>query len=128
MTTRLLTLRDVTAMTALSRSTVYALAESRCPKPIRLGSRPIRRVEQEVLDFIASRPRRGSGTARRVAGTCGDLLGRRTGSAAPSTSRCKTGGRTAPPRDLQAGRPVHRPAFGPPSDSRTVNGSTGWTS
>ena len=36
MTTRLLTLRDVTAMTALSRSAVYALmAESRFPKPIR---------------------------------------------------------------------------------------------
>ena len=40
MTTRLLTLRDVTRMTALSRSAVYALmAESRFPKPIRIGSR-----------------------------------------------------------------------------------------
>ena len=36
---RLLTLRDVTAATALSRSAVYALmAESRFPKPIRIGS------------------------------------------------------------------------------------------
>ena len=55
---RLLTLRDVTATTALSRSAVYALmAESRFPKPIRVGTRAVRWVEQEVLDFIASRPR-----------------------------------------------------------------------
>ena len=58
---RLLTLRDVTAVTALSRSAVYALmAESRFPKPIRIGTCAIRWVEQEVLDFIASRPRAGS--------------------------------------------------------------------
>ena len=58
---RLLTLRDVTAATALSRSAVYALmAESRFPKPIRIGARAVRWVEQEVLDFIASRPRAGS--------------------------------------------------------------------
>ena len=58
---RLLTLRDVTAATALSRSAVYALmAESRFPKPIRIGSRAVRWLEQEVRDFIASRPRGGS--------------------------------------------------------------------
>ena len=58
---RLLTLRDVTAATALSRSAVYALmAESRFPKPIRIGARAVRWVEQEVRDFIASRPRGGS--------------------------------------------------------------------
>ena len=46
MTTRLLTLRDVTGMTALSRSAVYALmAESRFPKPIRIGSQAIWWVE-----------------------------------------------------------------------------------
>ena len=61
MATRLLTLRDVTGMTALSRSAIYALmAESRFPKPIRIGTRAVRWVEQEVLDFIASRPRAGS--------------------------------------------------------------------
>ena len=61
MLTRLLTLREVTAMTALSRSSVYALmAESRFPKPLRVGSRAVRWVEQEVLDFIASLPRGGS--------------------------------------------------------------------
>ena len=57
----LLTLRDVMAMTAVPGSAVYALmAESRFPKPIRIGSRAVRWVEQEVLDFIASRPRGGS--------------------------------------------------------------------
>ena len=58
---RLLTLRDVTQVTALSRSAVYALmAQSRFPKPIRIGSRAVRWVEQEVLDFITSRPRGGA--------------------------------------------------------------------
>ena len=61
MTARLLTLRDVMHMTALSRSAVCALmAESQFRKPIRIDSRAVRRVEQEVLDFIASRPRGGS--------------------------------------------------------------------
>ena len=42
---RILTLRDVMATTALSRSAVYALmAESRFPKPIRIGSRAVRWV------------------------------------------------------------------------------------
>ncbi len=58
---RLLTLRDVTELTALSRSAVYALmSESRFPKPLRVGSRAVRWVEHEVLDFIATRPRAGS--------------------------------------------------------------------
>ena len=61
MSTRLLTLREVTGMTALSRSAIYArMAESRFPKPTRVGTRAVRWVEQEVLDFIASRPRAGS--------------------------------------------------------------------
>ena len=61
MTPRLLTLRDVLNITALSRSSVYALmAESRFPKPLRVGSRAVRWVEQEVLDFIASCPRGGT--------------------------------------------------------------------
>ena len=66
---RLLTLRDVMAATALSRSAVYALmAESRFPKPIRIGSRAVRWVEREVLDFIASRPRAGSDRPPRSQG------------------------------------------------------------
>ena len=61
MTTKLLTLRDVMRMTALSRSAVYALmGPSRFPKPIRISSRAVRWVEQEVLDFVASRPRGGT--------------------------------------------------------------------
>ena len=61
MATKLLTLRDVTTITALSRSAIYAMmAESRFPKPIRIGNRAVRWVEQEVLDFIASRPRAGT--------------------------------------------------------------------
>ena len=66
---RLLTLRDVTAVTTLSRSAIYALmAESRFPKPIRIGNRAVRWVEQEVLDFIASRPRGGSDRPARSHG------------------------------------------------------------
>ena len=66
---RLLTLRDVTAATALSRSAVYALmAVSRFPKPIRIGARAVRWVEQEVRDFIASRPRGGSERPARSQG------------------------------------------------------------
>ena len=61
MTRKLLTLRDVTALTALSRSAIYAMmAASRFPKPLRIGNRAVRWVEQEVLDFIDSRPRGGS--------------------------------------------------------------------
>ena len=66
---RLLTLRDGPAATALSRSAVYAMmAESRVPKPIRIGSRAVRWVEREVLDFIASRPRGGSDRPARSRG------------------------------------------------------------
>ena len=66
---KLLTLRDVTAATALSRSAVYAMmADSRFPKPIRIGSRAVRWVEQEVRDFIASRPRAGSDRLPRSRG------------------------------------------------------------
>ncbi len=69
MGTRLLTLREVTGMTALSRSAVYApMAESRFPKPIRIGSRAVRWFEQEVLDFIAQSSARGLRSAARVAG------------------------------------------------------------
>ena len=61
---RLLTLREVTEVTeatALSRSVIYALmAESRFPKPIRVGTRAVRWIEDEVADYIASRPRAGT--------------------------------------------------------------------
>ena len=55
------TLRDVTEATALSRSVIYDLmAESRFPKPIRVGDRAVRWIEDEVIEYIASRPRAGS--------------------------------------------------------------------
>ena len=58
---RLLTLRDVTEATALSRSVIYDLmAESRFPKPLRVGDRAVRWIEDEVIEYIASRPRAGS--------------------------------------------------------------------
>ena len=48
-------------MTALSRSAVYVLmGTAQFPPPIRIGRRAVRWVEQEVLDFIASRPQGGS--------------------------------------------------------------------
>ena len=46
------------------------------PKPIRIGSRAVRWVEQEVLDFIASRPRAGSDRPACAAGMIRDLLDR----------------------------------------------------
>ena len=56
-----------TAITGAVHSTVYALmAESRFPKLIRIASRAARWIEQEVLDFIASRPRGGSDRPARV--------------------------------------------------------------
>ena len=43
------------------------MAESRFPKPIRIGSQAARRTEQEVLDFIASRTHASFRLASRVA-------------------------------------------------------------
>ena len=58
---RLLTLREVTEATAQSRSVIYALmAESRFPKPVRVGTRAVRWIEDEVAEYIASRPRAGT--------------------------------------------------------------------
>ena len=55
---RLLTLQQVMDRTALSRSTIYSrMDQSLFPRPVRVGSRAIRWVEQEVFDYIASRPR-----------------------------------------------------------------------
>ena len=80
--TQLLTLREVMQMTALSRSAVYVLMDTaQFPQPIRIGRRAVRWVEQEVLDFIASRPRGGSAMADRVATTTSRLPSRSTRSA-----------------------------------------------
>lgn len=58
---RLLRLAEVIVMTGLSRSTIYELiAAGVFPRPIRIGARAVRWYEQEVLDYIGSRPRAGS--------------------------------------------------------------------
>ena len=72
MTTRLLTLRDVTAMTALSRSAIYALmAESRFPKPIRVGASrgPVGRAGSGRLHRQPA-PRRLRAPGRAAETTC----------------------------------------------------------
>ena len=58
---RLLTLRNVMEVTAMSRSAIYAgMAAGAFPQPIRIGARAVRWIEGEVIEFIASRPRAGS--------------------------------------------------------------------
>ena len=57
----LLTLREVIAMTRMSRSQIYALiAAGEFPRPIRVGARAVRWIEHEMVEFIATRPRAGS--------------------------------------------------------------------
>ena len=41
-------------------SAYVLMAPAGFPSPIRIGARAARRVQREVLDFIASRPRGGS--------------------------------------------------------------------
>ena len=61
---RLLKLKEVVAATGLSRSSIYALiAEGLFPRPLRVGRRAVRWIEQEVQEWLSSRPR--SGTDRR---------------------------------------------------------------
>ena len=58
---RLLTLREVSEMTGLSRSSIYAMmAAGEFPRPVRIGARAVRWHENEVRAFIANRPRAGS--------------------------------------------------------------------
>ncbi len=61
MTTTLIKLHEVTRITALSRSTIYqAIHDGRFPKPLKTGARGVAWLEQEVLDWIAARPRAGA--------------------------------------------------------------------
>ena len=58
---KLLTLRGVIEITLMSRSQIYALiAAGEFPRPIRVGARAVRWIEDEVIEFIATRPRAGS--------------------------------------------------------------------
>ena len=65
---RPLTLRDVTKIATLSRSVVYALtAESRFPKPSRIGSRAVPRAANRKCSTSSSAAPRKLGVASRVA-------------------------------------------------------------
>ena len=60
MTTKLIKLHEVKRITSLSRSTIYqAIIDGRFPKPFKTGARGVAWLEQEVLDWIATRPRTG---------------------------------------------------------------------
>ncbi|MBS0420209.1 MAG: AlpA family transcriptional regulator [Proteobacteria bacterium] len=62
---RILRLRDVMALTGLSRSSIYQYqAQNRFPKSIKVGDRTVGWIEEEVLQWIAGRikaSRPGSG-------------------------------------------------------------------
>ena len=63
---RLLTLREVRAMTQLSRSVIYDLMDlEQFPRTIKVGRRAVRWIEQEVLEYIARCPRAGGGRSSR---------------------------------------------------------------
>ncbi len=52
---RLMSLKEVTARTTLSKTSVYELMkENRFPKQVRLGNRSVAWVESEVEEFITS--------------------------------------------------------------------------
>ncbi|EOX4101027.1 helix-turn-helix transcriptional regulator [Vibrio harveyi] len=51
--TRLITLREVIAITSLSRATIYKyVSENKFPQRISVGERSVRWVESEVQDWI----------------------------------------------------------------------------
>lgn len=53
---RLLRLRQVQAITGLSRSTIYAwMGSGDFPRQVRLGARSVAWRESEILDWIATR-------------------------------------------------------------------------
>ena len=55
---RLLRRKEVEALTALSRSSLYRkMREGTFPEPIRVGSRAVRWRERELADWLAGRPR-----------------------------------------------------------------------
>ena len=64
--TQILRLRDVVALTRISRSRIYVLMNSETeqfPKPIRLGARSVGWWRSEVEAWLASRRRAGSAGA-----------------------------------------------------------------
>ena len=62
----LVKLKEVVAATGLCRSSIYALiAEGLFPRPLQVGRRAVRWIEQEVQEWLSSRPRSGT-DGRRV--------------------------------------------------------------
>ena len=119
MTTRLLTLRDVMRITALSRSAIYAMmAESRFPKPNphRQPGGPVGRAGSARLHRQPA-PRRLR-AARRVAGMYGDLDvplhdARPEGVNLPTRAERPRPVNTTHPRSM---KPVRPPATEPDND------------
>jgi prophage regulatory protein len=51
-------MREVVALTTYSRASIYRLvAAGRFPRPLKLGGLKIAFIEDEVLDWLNSRPR-----------------------------------------------------------------------
>ncbi len=61
MTRRILRLKDVKEATGLSRSSIYALQQTRdsSPQSIRIGPKAVGWFEDEVQNYIETRPRAG---------------------------------------------------------------------
>ena len=57
-TFRLLPRREVESMTGLSRTSIYRLMSlGRFPEPVRVGPKAVRWDEQELVRWLASRPK-----------------------------------------------------------------------
>jgi prophage regulatory protein len=67
--TKILTAEEVCQLVRYSRRHLYRLIDAGAfPAPIRLGAKKIGWIEAEVLDWIASRPRRYSGIPHKTTG------------------------------------------------------------
>ena len=57
-TFRLLPRREVESMTGLSRTSIYRLMRlGRFPEPVRVGPKAVRWNEEELVSWLASRPK-----------------------------------------------------------------------
>ena len=57
-TFRLLPRREVESMTGLSRTSIYRLMRlGRFPEPLRVGPKAVRWNEEELVSWLASRPK-----------------------------------------------------------------------
>lgn len=61
---KLLDRREVERMVRMSRSSLYqAMAENGFPRPIRVGKRSVRWIEDEILEWMERRERGGPSPA-----------------------------------------------------------------